>query len=126
MARVLVIDDESVQELFQMFLKQAGYDVITASDGGEGLQLYRQEHPDLVVTDIMMGPTSGLSVIRELRTEFPLAKIIAMTGYDSDVLKEAKVLGANWTMFKPFNPRDLLLAIRELLEKENGTRPSQG
>ena len=122
MARILLIDDdESVLELLQMFLKQAGYDVITASDGDEGVQLYRQDPPELVITDAMMGPTSGPSVIRELRTEFPLAKIIAMTGYGPDILKETKVLGANWTMYKPFDLRDLLLPIRKLLGEENGT-----
>ena len=120
MACILLIDDdESILELLKIFLEQSEYDVITASDGEEGIRLYCQEHPDLVVTDIVMEPESGLNVIRELRTKFPLSRIIAMTGYNLDVLKEAQVLGANWTLYKPFAPGDLLVAIRGLLEEES-------
>ena len=117
MARILLIDDdEMILELLTTFLEQAGHEAITACDGEEGMQLYHQEQPDLVVADVMMSPKGGLSVIRELRIDFPLAKIIAMSADHPDVLKEAQVLGANYAFIKPFSVRELLEAANRLLE----------
>ena len=100
-------------------LEAAGYDVDEASDGAEGLTLFKQQPADLIVTDIYMPNKEGLETIRELRRLDPDVKIIAMSGGGSagDFLPIAKRLGAAKTMQKPFDNEMLLEAVSEVLGK---------
>ncbi|RMF90686.1 MAG: response regulator [Nitrospinota bacterium] len=123
MKRILVIDDEApVRRMLRQTLEYAGYTVVEAEDGKEGLKQYRAEPADLVITDILMPEKEGLETIRELRREFPETKIIAISGGGRsgvlDFLNVAEKLGAHRTFHKPFSLQDLLTAIRELLETE--------
>ncbi len=80
MARILVIEDEEdIRGLYKRLLKQAGHEVIEAADGDLGITLYRAEHPDLIITDIIMPGKEGIETIMELRREFKDIKIIAAT-----------------------------------------------
>ena len=120
MARVLVIDDdELLRRAVRAVLEVAGYDVIEAADGADGLRVQRDQGADLVLVDIFMPEVDGLEFIRRLRAELPQAKIVAMSGGGrighADVLRMAAALGASRTLRKPFKPRDLLTAIRDLL-----------
>jgi CheY-like chemotaxis protein len=81
MARILVIDDERIiRTIVKHALEEDGHEVIEAGDGEEGIQLYRKNPTDLVVTDIIMPRKEGIETIKELRRNYPDIKIIAMSG----------------------------------------------
>jgi CheY-like chemotaxis protein len=77
MRRILVIDDD---DLVRDILAEAGYEVASAKDGGGGIESYRKQRPDLIVTDIIMPDQDGISAIVELRRLAPNIPIIAISG----------------------------------------------
>jgi CheY-like chemotaxis protein len=121
MKRILVIDDdEQMRLLLCKMLSQSGYDVIDASDGREGIELFYQQRPDLVITDIFMPEKEGLQVIRELRKGCPDVKIIAISGGGSKIgkfpaLPLAEQLGAMSVLAKPFLRKELVEMVRKTL-----------
>ena len=122
MPTILVIDDDDVLRCaLRASLEAAGYDVLEAADAKRGLCLHGERAPDLVIVDIFMPGVDGLDVIRDLCARVPEAKILAISGGGRtgmiDVLSAAAALGASRTLPKPFLPRDLLSAVRELLGK---------
>ncbi|RLB31609.1 MAG: response regulator, partial [Deltaproteobacteria bacterium] len=81
MKKILVIDDdEQIRHILRRFLERAGYEVLEASNGQEGMALYRKEGPELVITDIIMPKKEGMETIMDMKGEFPKAKIIAISG----------------------------------------------
>ena len=119
MARILLIDDEPhVRFALRYVLEQAGYGVVEASNGKEGLQLYREAPTDLVIIDLLMPEHGGLETIQKLAREYSTVKIIAMTGGrgDSNFLQTAELLGAKRILAKPFEPKRLLQVVGEELE----------
>ena len=81
MARVLVIDDDlDTRVLLEETLRSAGHEVLLASDGKEGLSIYRTKPADVVITDIYMPTKGGLETIIELRQSCPEVPIIALSG----------------------------------------------
>ncbi len=120
MKRILVIDDdEQVRVLIRLALERAGYEARDASNGEDGLALHRKEPFDLIITDIFMPEKEGLETIRELRQDFPDLKIIAISGGGNigelAYLGLAKSLGAMRTIAKPFNIKELVHVVKELL-----------
>jgi len=116
LARILVIDDEDIiLDIMRRVLEECGHEIITAKNGEEGLRLYRQEVPDLVITDINMPKKDGFEVIQELKADFPDVKIIALTGDEANI-SGAQKRGANLAFLKPFDFVDLLDAVQDLLE----------
>ena len=116
MARILVIDDDqTVRDLLRKALAGAGHQVVDAPGGQEGIELYRQAPADLVITDLFMPQTDGLTVIEEVRKDNPNAKIISMTAGEGDDCALAKELGAERTFVKPFSIPDILRTVEELL-----------
>ena len=118
--RILVMDDDALlRGALRVALEAAGYEVLEAADGDAGLRLQREQGADLVLVDIFMPHRDGLEVIRALRDEIPPPKIVAMSGGGQtgqvEVLRAAAAFGAARTLLKPFEPRDLLTAIRDLL-----------
>ena len=120
MRRILVIDDdENMLGILAEMLTTAGYEVVEASNGKEGMRLYREAPFDLIVTDLLMPEKDGLEVVMELRKEFPEVRIITHSGggaYGNSSLETAKALGAARTLRKPFREDQLLKAVREVLE----------
>ena len=120
MARILVIDDEEqIRTLLKKALEELGHEVAKASDGDAGLHLFRENPSDLVITDLMMPKKNGLETIRDLRAEFPDAKIIAMTGFDPARLSMALELGAVEAIEKPFHIKELLGAVKDALNSKS-------
>jgi len=120
MARILIIEDEDVvRQMLRDMLERAGHQVVEAPDGEKGIQLYRAEPTDLIITDIIMPKKEGVETIMELREEFPDVKVIAVSGGGrigpTDYLEIAKRIGAARTFKKPFDRRELLKAVSELL-----------
>ena len=121
--RILVIDDEeSVRFVVKEMLEFEGYEVTTAPNGKVGLQLFRKDPTDLILTDIFMPEMEGLETIRELHRDFPQLKIIAMSGGGESgmlsFLSFAKRFGALRTLRKPFSREELLATVRELLPEK--------
>ena len=119
MKRILVIDDDGdIREILGEMLTDAGYEVVEASSGKEGVGLYRDVQFDLVITDLVMPEKDGLEVVMELRKDFPDVKIITLSGnaYGHSSLATSKALGAALTLRKPFTEAQLLEAVREVLE----------
>ena len=119
-ATVLVVDDDvMVLQALRILLEDHGFTVLTASDGNDGLRAYREHRPDLVLTDIVMPEKEGISLIRDLRHEFPGAKIVAISGGgrmgNSDYIRIATALGADAGLYKPFDDVELLQALDTLL-----------
>lgn len=116
---ILVVDDDStVRRLLMYHLEKAGYDVIIAEDGEEGLAKVESVRPNVVVTDLMMGHKDGFELCRDIRSrkEFDEIGIIVLTARDyvSDVDK-LLASGANCVLKKPFNPQELTKTVRELI-----------
>ena len=120
MSRVLVIDDNSdIRELIGFILRGAGYQVESAEDGEAGLRSHRAQAFDIVITDIFMPNQDGIETIARLRKDFPAVKVIAMSGGGSRTkgdgyLFTAREIGAHAVLSKPFDPEDLLGAVRSL------------
>lgn len=116
MKRILLIDDDpSVRRVIRRLLESDGYQVLDAADGEIGLEMYRQEPVDLVITDVVMPNVYGLEVIRQLRRESSEVRIIAITGYAPSRLTLARELGADLTLTKPVEMADLLKAVQKAL-----------
>jgi len=120
LARILIIDDDpQILDMIGQTLEREGHEVIDASDGKEGLKLYRENPTDLIITDIIMPEKEGIETIMELRRDFPDVKIIAISGggrIDAEqYLSMAQKLGAQRTFAKPVARAELLKAVRELL-----------
>ena len=118
--RILIIDDEvQIREMLGQMLSREGYDVINAPDGKVGMKICREQHVDLIITDIIMPEKDGIEMILELRHVFPDLKVIAISGGGrlgpDGYLEMAQKLGAHRTFFKPFNRKEILEAVKELL-----------
>ena len=117
--RILLLDDNAdVLESLAMVLETAGYETVTASDGGKALNLQAQRPADLLITDIFMPDLDGLETIREFRTRWPRLKIIAISGGGAvakhDYLGVASEAGADLIMRKPVQPDELLRTLQDL------------
>ena len=81
MSRILIIDDDKqMREMLKQTLERAGYAVIEAQNGLEGVAVYREQHVDVVITDLIMPGKDGMETIIELKREFPDVRIIAVSG----------------------------------------------
>jgi CheY-like chemotaxis protein len=128
MARILVIDDdEELRETIRRVLEGRGHEVAEADEGGAGLDYIAQRAPELVITDVFMPGRDGIETLLELRKAFPKLRVIVMSGGDAsgllNLLDDAAMLGANWTLPKPFTPDELLHAVDYLLGKPSPPSP---
>lgn len=120
MSQVLIIDDEAgFRKLLRLILERKGYSVETAPDGRVGLQKFRQQPAELVISDIIMPDVDGLELIRSLMDENPMVKIISISGGGrvsaGNYLDLATKLGARYAFEKPIDREALLKAVEELL-----------
>jgi DNA-binding response OmpR family regulator len=104
MVNLLVVDDEiETCDFLRNFFSEKGYDVSWATNGEEALTLSRQKHPDLVLLDVRMPGISGLEVLHRLRKGENPPKVVMITAVeDREVIEEAKRLGAEDYILKPF------------------------
>lgn len=120
MASILLVDDdEQFRTMLSVVLRRAGYEVRVAIDGIEASNFYRSHPTDLIITDLIMPEKEGLEMIRELRKDYPQAKIIAMSGGGRtgtmNCLEVARAFGAQQVLEKPFPHQEILEAIRGVL-----------
>ncbi|MSX01645.1 MAG: response regulator [Actinobacteria bacterium] len=117
-ARILLVDDEqSIQELLSYPLRQDGYEVVQASDGREGLELFRESHFDLVVLDVMMPRMDGFELCQKLRARSTVP-IIMLTAKSEEVDKIVGLeIGADDYITKPFSVREFRSRVKALLRR---------
>ena len=117
--RVLVIDDDAVTLLvISAALRDAGYDVIEARDGAEGLSLFHSKRVAAVVTDLVMPNHGGLETVKELRRKDPTVRIVVVsgvTGGSAEYLRTAVRFGADRVLPKPVDLRELIAMLAGLL-----------
>lgn len=120
MAKILIVDDEEGDRLFQStILVNAGHEVRFAGDGESALKKWSGGEFDLVLTDLAMPRLSGLRLIQEIREADPSARIIAISGVSADELDTAESYGAARSLQKPLDPRALIEAITEVLTDDS-------
>ncbi len=113
---ILVIEDEeNVLSTIVKHLQHAGYEVITAQDGMEGLKLLESEKYDLVVTDIVMPYVSGVGVVTTLKEKHPHIPVIAITGFGEEPMEAAMEKKADLVLAKPVKMAVLKDHIARLL-----------
>jgi DNA-binding response OmpR family regulator len=118
MTLILVVDDEPLyQRLLQINLETESYEVITASNGEEALDLFTSKKPDLIIMDIMMPKLDGLATCERIR-QFSSVPIIMLTakGEEQDRVKGLNV-GADDYVVKPFSATELLARVRAVLRR---------
>lgn len=117
--KVLVVDDEqSIVTLLKYNLEQSGYEVLTAYDGAEGIALVENEHPDLLVLDLMLPVMDGIEVCKQLRQKQIHIPIIMLTAKDEEFDKVLGLeLGADDYMTKPFSPREVVARVKAILRR---------
>jgi two-component system KDP operon response regulator KdpE len=116
--RILVIDDESqITRVLRAALSAQGYDVRTANDPDEGLRVFRDWAPDLVITDLMMPGMSGVDVCRNIRTRSATPVLVLSVREHERSKVEALDAGADDYVTKPFSIQELLARVRAHLRR---------
>jgi len=119
--KVLVVDDEeTVRNLLQRTLEEAGYDVDTAANGEEALDRMSQLNIGVVFLDVKMPGMSGIEVLSKLTADWPDTCVIMATAVaDAQTVVEAMKIGAYDYITKPFSRDDVILKLRRALEKRD-------
>ena len=118
MAKILVIDDEKgIRNLLDTLLSRKGYDVVLAEGGRKGLDLFRREHPDVVVLDLKMPEMDGITVLQQVRHLNPDQPVIILTGAGTpEKEQQAHALGVNEFVAKEFSLHLLGDALKRILK----------
>jgi two-component system response regulator HydG len=119
MAKVLVVDDQrNMRSTLSLMLRDAGHEVVEAHDGDHACDLVGADSFDLVLTDLKMGVTDGIQVLRHAKEGSPLTEVIVMTAYGTiESAVEAMRLGAHDYIQKPFTEQELLVKVQKALER---------
>ena len=117
--RILVVDDdESLRRVMQMQLEEAGYEVLVACQGVDGLNLIEDITPDLVITDLKMPGISGLDLLRKLREAYPETTVIMITAFGTvSTAVEAMKAGAYDYITKPVDYEQFILVVNRAMER---------
>lgn len=121
MSRILVVDDEeSIREFFEIMLKREGFEVATASNGREALEVLKAKQADLIISDIQMPEMSGMEFLSRVKESDPEALVIMITAFGStETAVEAMKLGAYDYVQKPFKIDEVKIVIRKALESRS-------
>ncbi len=127
--KILVVDDDcECTEFAEGVLTAEGYEVITASDGQEGLEKARSQCPDLIILDVLMPEQDGWDTCDQLRSaqetrRVPIVYLTCVPGAKS-IYAPHGALETDWDEYlnKPITPQNLIAAVRRLLEKAEAVR----
>jgi PAS domain S-box-containing protein len=117
--KILLIDDEEgIRKLLGISLRDAGYPLIIAIDGEHGLELFQEEHPEIVVTDIKMPGLDGIEVLKRVKYLSPDTEVIVITGHgEIELAIQSLQLDASDFITKPIHDEALFVALRRAEEK---------
>ena len=117
--RILIVDDEAdLLAVLRFGLEAEGFDVVSASDGEEGLKRAREDHPDLMVLDLMLPKLDGYKVCRALKFDerYKAMPILILSARSSEQDRQlAMSMGADAFIAKPYEMRDLVSRVRAKL-----------
>jgi response regulator NasT len=118
-ARVVIAEDEAIVRLdLKEILVSAGYDVVGETGrGDEAVTLVEQHQPDLAILDIKMPGMDGIRAAREITSRHQVAVLLLTAFSQRDLIEEARDSGVSAYLIKPFQPRELLPAIADVLAK---------
>ena len=120
--KILIVDDErDIVKGLMIRLQGAGYEVVTAFDGAQGVFMAHKEKPDLIILDIRMPAGDGFSVAQRLKRSihtFTIPVIFLTGSPEKNAEEKAMALGARFYVKKPYDPEELLDAIERALEKD--------
>ena len=118
--RILAVDDDlNIVEILRFNLQREGYEVLVAHDGQEGLEMARQQAPDLILLDVMMPRMDGFQVCEEIRKTDKLTPIIMLTAREEERDRVLGLeLGADDYVSKPFSVRELMARVRTNLRRQ--------
>jgi len=121
---VLIVEDEaSIAEVVSLYLKRAGYNVQTASDGKQAMTSFEKHKPDLVILDLMLPEVDGLSVAQWLRDRSNVP-IIMLTARRQEIDRITGLeIGADDYVVKPFSPQELVSRVRAVLRRLKREQP---
>lgn len=127
---ILVVDDEAdIRELVEYNLRKKGFDTIGSATGEEALELAREEHPSLIILDLMLPGIDGLDVCRILkndaRTEDICIIMLTAKGEEADIVRGLEI-GADDYVTKPFSPSILLARVKANVRRTTGSKSSDG
>jgi two-component system response regulator PilR (NtrC family) len=116
-ATILIVDDErDLVDAYVRLLERAGHRCFGAFDAGEAIQLIDAESPDLVITDLSLPDTSGIEVVRHIRSKSKDTPVIVMSGHNTPELNQAAhAAGASMSLLKPVSIAVLRRVIAEAL-----------
>ena len=119
MQKILIIDDEKpTLSMFRLLLEAYGYSVLTAENGEQGIDIFRNENPPIVLTDIKMPGMDGIEVLKKIKEMSPLAEVIVITGHgDMDLAIKALNLDATDFINKPIQKIELDAALQRAQER---------
>ena len=119
MRKILLIDDETdILRVLSLSLKADGYEVLTATDGEQGLALFEKEKPDIILTDVKMPGMDGIEVLREIKQRSDDSEVIIVTGHgDIDTAIEALQFGASDFINKPVRDKALAVSLKRARER---------
>lgn len=120
MEKILVIEDEkNIRQSLQEILTHFGFEVSCAANGAEGIMMAKESTPDLILCDVMMPGTDGLSVLKELKKDrhFRTPFVFLTARVQSDDIVRGRQLGAAAYLSKPFKSAELVKTIRGLLSE---------
>jgi CheY-like chemotaxis protein len=119
---LIVDDDESIVEVLSHRLSTQGFEPLAAHSGADGLETARNEHPSVILLDLRLPDTDGLTICQELvdSTETWDIPVIVITGRDDpDIVRRCRAAGCRFFVHKPYDPNALLILIRQALEGWN-------
>ncbi len=119
MSKLLLIDDEEpIRKVLGLYLRSRGYEVFTAADGNEGLEVFQREKPSIVLTDIKMPGMDGIEVLKKIKKISPQTQVIMITGHgDMDIAIQSLQLEASDFITKPVDNKALLVSLRRAEER---------
>ena len=126
MKKILVVDDEKpISDIIKFNMVKEGYEVVTAFDGREALEMFEAERPDILILDLMLPELDGLEVARTIRKTSNVP-IIVLSAKDSEFDKVIGLeIGADDYMTKPFSNRELQARVKAILRRTDLTIENQ-
>ncbi|WP_162483475.1 sigma-54-dependent transcriptional regulator [Geobacter pickeringii] len=127
MQRILIVDDDvSLRRVLEYNLQEAGYEVLTAGSGEEGVRLFEERGPALVITDLKMPGMGGFQLLQQIKEKSPETLVIVITAFGAvETAVEAMKLGAYDFITKPFNRDALRLTVLKALDMQGLSRENR-
>ncbi|MBI2996769.1 MAG: response regulator [Candidatus Melainabacteria bacterium] len=124
--KILIVDDEAaIRRIVAFRLQQKGYQIITATNGVEALDLFNQLLPDLVIVDLMLPEMGGFELTEQIRKKSYVPLIILSAATDEPSIIKGLELGADDFVKKPFSPLELEIRIKGLLDRIGRVHPQE-